>query len=153
MNLKSSDYKTGDFDARPWGRYVVTNVGVTESGEDFCEKEITVHPGELLSLQSHELRREYWSVREGTLTVIRDSERVTLEAGQDIHIAVRSIHCMANLGDVDCVVHERQEGVCREDDIVRYRDAYARSAETGEERAKESLLLYTRILDELRKRK
>ncbi|MCB1529595.1 MAG: phosphomannose isomerase type II C-terminal cupin domain [Rhodospirillales bacterium] len=153
MNLKFSDYKTGDSDTRPWGKYVVTNVGVTESGEDFCEKEITVHPGELLSLQSHELRREHWRVKEGTLTVIRDRKRITLEAGQDIEIAVRSIHCMANLGEVACVVHERQEGICREDDIVRYRDAYDRSAGTAESEAKESLLLYTRILDELRKGK
>ena len=50
---KSTVYTVGDSDTRPWGSYTVVAVGVNEGGEEFCEKEIVVNPGHILSLQSH----------------------------------------------------------------------------------------------------
>ena len=123
-------YRVGDGDQRPWGAYVVTAVGCNDAGEEYCEKEITVHPGHILSLQSHQLRRETWTVERGILTVILDGQSVELSAGGVIQVPQKSIHCMANLGRENCVVHERQEGICREEDICRYVDAYGR-AEVG----------------------
>ena len=140
-------YKIGDHDERPWGSYVVTAVGHA-GGEEYCEKEITVRPGQILSLQSHELRREHWRVEKGTLTVVLDGERLTLNAGEDVRIPLRGVHCMANLGKVPCVVHERQEGVCREEDIRRYVDAYGRATEDVPEAAS-SIGVYREILAEI----
>ncbi len=140
-------YKIGDSDQRPWGSYVVTAVGTTEGGEEFCEKDITVKPGQILSLQSHEMRREHWRVTQGVLTVILDGKQLTLQTGEDVRIPLRGIHCMANLSDRACIVHERQEGVCREDDIKRYVDAYGRGTEAPSSHAAQaSIDLYKKIL-------
>ena len=129
-------YQVGDSDQRPWGHYVVTAVGATNSGEEYCEKEITVNPGQILSLQSHEHRRELWTVLEGTLTVVVDNKSLTLGKGQSVTIPLTAIHCMANLGDTPCIVHERQIGLCSEDDIIRYVDAYGRAGSSTDPKIK-----------------
>jgi mannose-6-phosphate isomerase len=145
-------YKVGDRDKRPWGDYVVTGVGQNDKGEEYCEKRITVNPGQVLSLQSHEHRREHWVVEQGVLTVIRDNERLELAAGQDVRLARGSIHCMANLSGQPCTVRELQEGLCREDDIKRYVDAYGRGTERlTSQTAAESIALYKGIVDDIRK--
>ena len=148
MQTAPSDYREGDSDERPWGSYTVTAIGKTDSGDDFCEKEITVNPGQKLSLQSHQFRREHWRVKEGILTVIRDDEQLILGPDAEIDIPQGAVHCMANTGDTVCIVYERQEGICREDDITRYADPYGRASEP--EKApnivKKSLLLYNQIL-------
>jgi mannose-6-phosphate isomerase len=147
-----TEYKVGDSDQRPWGHYVVTAVGVNEKGEEYCDKEITVLPGQVLSLQSHELRRETWKVLRGTLTVLLDGESIEMIEGEEIHIPEKSIHCMANLSDDrDCVVFERQEGLCREEDIKRYIDAYGRGTEAPKgEAAVNSITAYNEIIAALK---
>lgn len=125
----TEQYKTGDRDERPWGSYVVTGVGYNEAGEEFCAKDITVKAGGILSLQSHDLRRETWTVKSGVLTVVLDDKLLTLEVEQSVDIPLGAIHCMANLGATDCVVSEVQKGVCREADIKRYVDANGRKTE------------------------
>lgn len=148
-------YKVGDSDRRPWGSYVVTAVGMNARGEEYCEKEITVSPGCVLSLQSHEHRRETWTVKSGVLTVIVDDRKIALEAGKSVDVPKGSIHCMANLDREPCVVHELQEGLCREEDIKRYVDAYGRGTEDGadDSRTKASLAHYQSILDAIAGRK
>lgn len=144
-------YHVGDRDERPWGHYVVTGAGIAPNGEEFCEKTITVKPGQVLSLQAHSMRRETWTVKSGILTAVRDSERVEVLPRQSIFIPVGSIHCMANLGETDCVVEERQEGVCREEDIKRYMDAYNRNTEIlASPTARDSFAIYQGILDEIK---
>ncbi len=146
-------YNIGDFDTRPWGSYVVTNIGTTELNEEFCEKEITVLPGKILSLQSHRQRRETWRVISGTLTVVLDDRKVVLRQGESLFIPLGAIHAMANTSDQNCVVYEKQEGVCREEDIIRYSDAYGRADEkTGannDARIQSSLAVYKLIADQL----
>ena len=141
-------YKVGDGDTRPWGRYTVTAVGHNDVGEEFCEKEIIVSPGQVLSLQSHDLRRERWRVTEGALTVIVDDTQTTLQAGETIDVPQGAVHCMANLSNAPCTVHELQQGQCREEDIIRYMDAYGRAAaeNDAEKRAAPSRALYTALL-------
>ena len=142
-------YKIGDRDARPWGSYIVTGVGQNENGE-YCDKDITIHAGQVLSLQSHKLRRETWTVVEGVLTVLVDGQRLELQPGQTVHIPKGSIHCMAALGKTQCVVQERQEGVCREEDIIRYVDAYGRAtADASSPVVAVSIAAYQKILAEL----
>jgi mannose-6-phosphate isomerase len=147
-----AEYKVGDRDTRPWGHYVVTGVGANAAGEEYCEKEITVNSGKILSLQSHEHRRETWIVEQGTLTVVLNDRRIELSPGGELMIPKGSIHCMANLGDTPCIVRERQEGLCREEDIRRYVDAYGRqtymSLLPG---AGKSIALYRKILTDIEK--
>jgi len=151
-NNGMAEYKVGDGDTRPWGQYVVTAVGENDGGEEFCEKKITVNPGQILSLQSHEQRREYWRVDAGTLTVLLDGERLVLEAGQDVEIPLQGIHCMANLSGTPCVVFERQEGVCREEDIKRYVDSYGRGTAGGDDpKIAASVKVYQDIATEIAK--
>ncbi len=125
----TEQYKVGDTDQRPWGSYIVTGVGYNAANEEFCTKDITVKSGGILSLQSHDQRREKWTVKSGTLTVVLDDQCLTLEAGQSVDIPLGAIHCMANLGMQECVVGELQEGICREADIKRYVDANGRKTE------------------------
>lgn len=144
-------YKVGDSDfSRGWGGYVVTAVGINDAQEEFCEKDITVNPGQALSLQSHDRRREHWAVTQGTLTVVLDGKKITLKAGEDIRIPLGGIHCMANLSTETCIVHEVQEGLCREDDIHRFRDMYGRPAEQSDApNVVSSLKIYDEILKEI----
>jgi mannose-6-phosphate isomerase-like protein (cupin superfamily) len=147
-------YRVGDMDIRPWGSYTVTAVGVKETGEESCVKEIHVNPGHILSLQSHEHRREHWKVMSGVLTVVLDGQRLTLKTGQDVRVPKASIHCMANLGDVNVVVQEIQQGICREEDITRYMDAYGRgTAESADERVAKSVAVYKELIAELKRKK
>ncbi len=149
-NAPGPAYAIGDTDTRLWGSYTVVAVGKND-GEEYCEKEIIVNPGHILSLQSHEHRREHWMIKQGVLTVVLDGTRLELKKGEDVRIPLRAIHCMANLGKDSCIVREIQAGVCREDDIARYIDAYGRSTDqAGELRAVSSLALYEQILSELR---
>lgn len=145
-------YKVGDHDKRPWGSYTVTAVGKNAAGEDVCEKDIHVLPQQILSLQSHAERREHWQVIAGTLTVILDDTRHELPAGSAIRIPLGAIHCMANLSGDTCTVREVQEGICREEDIKRYIDAYGRGTENVfGETAEKSIALYKDILAALGK--
>lgn len=144
-------YNVGDRDTRPWGEYEVTAVGVNDSNEEYCEKKITVLPKQILSLQSHELRRELWRVVAGELTVVLNDRRVTLKAGEEIRVPLGSIHAMANTSDQPCVVFERQEGICREEDIRRYLDAYGRGVEsTNTPIVEASLSVYRQVMSELK---
>lgn len=146
-------YRVGDMDIRPWGSYTVTAVGVKDSGEESCVKEIQVNPGQILSLQSHEHRREHWKVISGVLTVVLDGKRLTLKAGEDVRVPQGSIHCMANLAAVTVVVQEIQQGLCREEDITRYIDAYGRhTAESTDARVTKSVEVYKGLLAEIRKK-
>lgn len=145
-------YQVGDHDTRPWGEYEVTAVGITASGEEYCEKKITVLPMQILSLQSHELRRELWRVTSGELTVILNDREITLQAGEEINVPLGSIHAMANISDAPCIVFERQEGICREADIKRYLDAYGRGVEDSKDPiVGASLATYTKVLNNIKK--
>lgn len=122
-------YTVGEKDERPWGSWEVLETGTEEgtSGtEEYCIKKITVIPGGILSLQSHTLRREEWTVLEGEIQVTRDNDVLLVRKGEAIHIPMGSMHRMANHGKKKAVVREIQRGTCREDDIVRYEDAYGR---------------------------
>jgi mannose-6-phosphate isomerase len=146
----AATYKVGDTDQRPWGSYVVTGVGTTATGEEFCTKDITVTPGHILSLQSHEFRREHWVVKSGTLTVILNDKRLTLQPGESVDIPRQAIHCMANLTAAPCIVSELQEGICREADISRYVDANGRETEPLTcPIAEASVAHYTRVTNEI----
>lgn len=122
-------YRIGETDTRPWGLWEVLDTGI-ENGEEFCIKKITVNPGGILSLQSHKLRREVWTVLEGILEVTRNDDIITLGVGKTIDIPCGAVHRMANRSDKPVVVHEVQRGICREDDIIRLEDVYGRAVQS-----------------------
>jgi mannose-6-phosphate isomerase-like protein (cupin superfamily) len=149
LNL-SPRYVVGDSFTRGWGGYIVTVSGLNARGEEHCEKHLTLRPRGILSLQSHDYRRELLRVLSGTLTVILDGTRHTLQCGEEIHIPLGGIHSLANLGQSDCIVHELQEGLCREADIRRYKDIYGRAVERAEnDNVLRSLAVYDAVLQEI----
>ena len=108
---------------RPWGWYE----GVTE-GERFQVKQITVYPGQKLSLQKHFHRAEHWVVVNGTAEVQLDDETRLLGENESIYIPLGAKHRLINPGKVPLNLIEVQSGpYLGEDDIVRFEDAYARS--------------------------
>ncbi|MGZ9097473.1 MAG: cupin domain-containing protein [Micavibrio sp.] len=145
-----AEYRIGDYDRRPWGCWLVTNVPA--SGEiRYCEKIIVVAPGKILSLQSHALRHETWVVLEGTLATIVNGECAILGSGQKRDVPVGALHCMANLSDMPCIVKERQTGICRESDITRYLDSYGRiTTGTKNEKIIKSVNLYLDIVEQIK---
>lgn len=119
------DYKEGEKDSRPWGTWEVKKVWI--SGEEaFCEKLITVLPGRMLSIQSHDGRAETWEVVSGKAVVylgpaLDTLSRYELSAGDSIEIPCGMIHALGNFSAEIMELKEIQHGpFLRETDIVRY---------------------------------
>jgi mannose-1-phosphate guanylyltransferase/mannose-6-phosphate isomerase len=106
---------------RAWGYYrVLHEVPGTKV------KELTVMPGQRLSMQRHHDRAEHWHVAEGTATVYtinRKSDQELLgefTQFQHIHIDREQWHQLCNETDQPLRVVEIQYGVnCVEEDIER----------------------------------
>ena len=81
-------YAVGQRDTRPWGEWMVIDIGA-----GFVVKRITVRPGQRLSLQRHRHRDEHWVVVQGAATVTRDAESFLLGVGQVTRIGKgRAVH-------------------------------------------------------------
>lgn len=121
-DVASNDYRVGDSDTRPWGRWVVL-----AAGRNWCVKRIEVEPGQVLSLQLHNFRDEVWSVAEGVADVSVDGASRQVNAGETLTIARGVSHRLGNSGDRTLVVIELQTGPkLDENDIVRLEDVYGR---------------------------
>ena len=106
---------------RPWGYYRVLHVV-----PGMKVKELTVDPGQSLSMQRHRLRAEYWMVSEGRAVVHSqmDSGYVltprTLETHDEYQVPVGGWHQLTNPFDVPVKIVEIQYGQqCQEEDIER----------------------------------
>ena len=107
---------------RPWGQYQ----GIAE-GDRFQVKQITVMPGEKLSLQMHHHRAEHWVVVEGTALVTQGDEEILLTENQSTYIPIGVTHRLENPGEIPLKLIEVQSGsYLGEDDIVRFEDVYGR---------------------------
>ena len=114
---------------RPWGVYYVM-----EDSPLYKVKKIIVNPGKRLSLQSHEMRSEHWTVVSGIATVdIRDPEfqeieqKKVLRTNESCHIPLKYLHRLSNQHTEPLVIVEVQCGeYTGEDDIVRYDDDFGR---------------------------
>jgi cytidyltransferase-like protein len=106
---------------RTWGYYrVLHEVTGTKV------KELTIEPGQSISLQRHKFRHEFWHVAEGACTVeqhipsgyVLPLKDLTLH--QQISIPVGDWHRVYNPYDVPCKIVEIQYGSnCIESDIER----------------------------------
>lgn len=107
---------------RNWGHYRV----IHENGAQVKVKELTVDPGQSLSMQRHQDRAEHWFVSEGTATVYtinRKSDAELLgvfQRHQHIHIDKQEWHQLCNETQQALRVIEIQYGArCDEQDIER----------------------------------
>lgn len=110
---------------RPWGNY-----RTMMKGPNYLVKEIVVSPGKRLSSQYHNHRAEHWVVVEGTATIERDGEKLTLEKDQSLYIPLKAVHRLENTKDKPLHLIEVQTGdYLAEDDIVRLDDDFLRSSD------------------------
>ena len=107
---------------RAWGYYRVLH----EHSAQVKVKELTVEPGQQLSMQRHSQRAEHWFVSEGTATVYTINRKSDAELlgeftqHQHIHIERGEWHQLCNLTDQPLRVVEIQYGnTCQEEDIER----------------------------------
>ena len=107
---------------RDWGYYRT----IHEPNRQVKVKELTVMPGQRLSMQRHQDRAEHWFVAEGTATVYslnRSTDQELLgefHEHQALHISRTQWHQLCNEGEVPLRVVEIQYGErCEEEDIER----------------------------------
>ena len=106
---------------RSWGYYRVLH-----ETPGMKVKELTVDPGQSLSMQRHAHRAEYWIVSEGECIVKTQLSSgyslpsTHLHPHQEYKIAVAEWHQLTNPFDVPCKIVEIQYGKrCEEEDIER----------------------------------
>jgi cytidyltransferase-like protein len=106
---------------RTWGYYRVLH-----EVPGMKVKELTVNPGQKLSMQRHKLRSEYWIVSEGRASVASELAEgypvpiVKLEKHDSHDIRLTEWHQLANPYDVPVKIVEIQYGEdCIESDIER----------------------------------
>ena len=117
------NYKKGDSDTRPWGKWEVL-----DAGEHFCVKKITVNPGAILSLQLHNFRAEHWIIAEGEAMVVLGEDILYRKANDSVYIPVKTKHRIKNTSSLQQLIFiEVQTGEnLDENDIVRFEDNYGR---------------------------
>lgn len=107
---------------RPWGRFKnLLDASYTKV------KVIEVDPGKRLSYQSHQQRRESWTVVRGEAIVRLDDREHHLKVGDQIDIPKGSKHRLTNPANSILSVIEAQTGsYFGEDDIERFDDDFGR---------------------------
>ena len=105
---------------RPWG-----NFRQFTHNESSTVKIITVKPNEILSLQSHKYRREFWYIISGSGTVEIGSIKKNTTAGDEHEINIEEKHRLG-AGPEGIRVLEIATGNFDEGDIIHYEDKYGR---------------------------
>ena len=101
---------------RPWGYYRVLH----EWGPTIKLKELTVNPGESLSMQKHFHRNEFWFIAEGVATLQGDHDTKHCVEHEYIFIEKEEWHQLCNKHETPLKVIEIQYGdKCIEEDIER----------------------------------
>ena len=109
---------------RPWGSYTVL-----EESTNFKIKRIVVNPEAKLSMQMHKHRSEHWVVVSGVATITNGDMEFTLQANQSTYIPKTHKHRLENKSSEPLAIIEVQCGdYVGEDDIIRFDDAYGRTA-------------------------
>lgn len=108
---------------RPWGFYASTF-----EVEGFKTKVFVVKPGQRLSLQSHNHRKELWSIVSGEGICTVDEKQFNVAKDSFVVIPQGAKHRVKNTSEADdLIISEVQIGdIITEDDIVRYDDDYGR---------------------------
>lgn len=105
---------------RPWGNFrQFTKDSVS------TVKILTVNPNQILSLQSHQKRSEFWKVIKGSGIVEIDDLKVEAHEGDEYEIGIGAKHRLSGL-ESGISVLEIATGLFDESDIIRYEDKYGR---------------------------
>ena len=106
---------------KPWGSFIRFTLN-----EKSTVKILVVKPGEMLSLQSHTKRTEFWYVLQGRPSVVLNSVTKKYKQGDSIRISKGIKHRISNKTKRIVKILEIAEGKFSEKDIVRYKDKYDR---------------------------
>jgi len=107
---------------RPWGWF-----RTLAEGNRFKVKQISVKPGERLSLQKHLHRSEHWVVVQGCAQVTNGERVFLLHENESTFIPSGHRHRLENPGKLPLIIVEVQSGsYLGEDDIIREDDVYGR---------------------------
>jgi mannose-1-phosphate guanylyltransferase/mannose-6-phosphate isomerase len=108
---------------RPWGWYQSM-----QADDHYQVKQLTIHAGGVLSLQSHQHRSEHWVVVSGEAEVTRGDELITLAVNQSIYIPAGLKHRLENkTREPLCIIEVQTGSYLGEDDIKRFEDVYGRN--------------------------
>jgi mannose-6-phosphate isomerase-like protein (cupin superfamily) len=105
---------------RPWGRFrrFTKNINSTI-------KILTVKPNEILSLQNHKNRSEFWHVISGSGFFEIDGTKKPVKRGDEGYVPVLAKHRISS-GEEGLEVLEIGLGDFDENDIIHYEDKYGR---------------------------
>ncbi len=107
---------------RPWGSF-----DSIDEGDRYQVKRIEVKPGGSLSLQMHYHRAEHWVVVKGTALVQKGEQETLLGENESVYIPIGEKHRLYNPGKTPLHLIEVRSGrYIKEDDILRFQDAYGR---------------------------
>ncbi len=105
---------------RPWGSFIrFTN------NEPSTVKILNINKGEILSLQYHLHREEFWKILKGSPEITIGEEKINAKEGDEFTIKPHVNHRISAPND-DVMVLEISKGEFDEDDIVRIEDKYNR---------------------------
>lgn len=105
---------------RPWG-----NFRQFTHNEDSTIKIVTIKPNEILSLQTHSKRAEFWHVISGDGMIQIGDEKINVKVGDELEIEIGEKHRMAG-GSNGMQVLEIGTGDFDEEDIIHLEDKYGR---------------------------
>lgn len=116
MIIKSNIFQV----ERPWG-----NFRQFTKSELSTVKIITVMPNEMLSLQSHKKRAEFWHVITGSGIVEIEGIKIETKVGDEHMIEIGEKHRL-RAGPLGIQVLEIATGDFDEEDVVHFEDKYGR---------------------------
>jgi mannose-6-phosphate isomerase-like protein (cupin superfamily) len=108
-------------DIRPWGKF--RSYPHKQAGS---VKIITVMPGEVLSLQYHMKRSEFWVILDNGLEVTAGDRVWQPIANEEIFIPLKVAHRVRCVGQKPARIMEIWIGESEETDIIRLDDEYGR---------------------------
>ena len=106
---------------KPWGAFTQFT-----HNQKSTVKILEVKPGEMLSLQNHQKRKEFWYVLEGKPTIVLNKRTTKHKQGDSIRIGKGVKHRIINKTKKLVKILEIALGNFDENDIVRYEDKYNR---------------------------
>jgi len=112
--------KLSEVTKKPWGEFRQFTLN-----EETTVKTLTVNSGEVLSLQTHSTREEYWYVIKGHPEITLDDNIFVAEPDQEIFVKQGQKHRISAPTD-NVVILEIAHGHFDEEDIVRLEDKYDR---------------------------
>ena len=108
-------------DIRPWGKF--RSYPYEQAGSI---KIITVMPGEVLSLQYHMKRSEFWIILDEGLEVTAGDRVWQPKVNEEIFIPLNVAHRVRCVGQKPARIMEIWIGKSEETDIIRLEDEYGR---------------------------